>query len=54
MTLSLGTDHDNNLINECNEWNNYIMATKFYPYNQKNSWFFQIAQKIVSRNFCMI
>ncbi|CAF1015162.1 unnamed protein product [Brachionus calyciflorus] len=41
LAHNLGTDHDG-LANskECPEWDNYIMAPKFFPYNQLNSWKF--------------
>lgn len=37
---NLGADHDGLSNSECSEWQNYIMASKFFPYNQLNSWLF--------------
>lgn len=37
---NLGADHDGLSNSECSEWDNYIMASKFFPYNQLNSWRF--------------
>ena len=39
LAHNLGTDHDGN-SDTCSEWDNYIMAPKFFPYNQINSWKF--------------
>ncbi len=50
---SLGAHHDgvNNL--NCTHWDNFIMAPKFQPYNQLNSWLFSKCSKIQLKEFLM-